>query len=211
MRKIILVLAVAAISTPSCWPQAQIVKQRADQIRQRNNDTQATLDAMSGQPAAPPPQSSAPTAVSAPPAAAGGGMDPAQVKLIEHLTSDLGALKPGTAATAEQKNALVNDLTAISKVPVKPSKAAMTKTVDDLAAALDEKSLSPAQLTKLARSLNVVLNCSRLDAAHAQTWIAEAQTVFKAVGVSAPTVQSLGTNLGSMVADIQHTKSKLYQ
>jgi hypothetical protein len=208
MKKFILILGVAAIAAPRCWPQAQIIQQRAEQIRDRNNQTQAELNGGNGQPA-PPPQGPEPAATSTPPA--GQGMDPAQVRLIDRLSADLGALKPGTAATADQKTNLVNDLAALSKGPVKPSRTAMAKSVDDLAAALNEKPLTQPQLAKLARSINVVVNCSRLDAPHAQTWVAEAQTVFKSAGVSAPAITSLGNDLGLIVSDIQRNKSKLYQ
>ena len=190
-----------AIITTNAMASAEIVKQRAKEQRDLNNQQQGVVPAT---PAAPAPST---PAAPAPPQ----GISAAQQSLLTHVQTDFTAIKPGATVTADQKNHLVDDLALLGKGTVKPSKQALTKLASDLTAAFAEKTLPAKDMTQLVKNINIVANCGFLTAPQAQTFIAEAQTILKNAGVSAPVTQAVGTDLKAIVTEIQRSKPSLYQ
>ena len=192
---------LTAIIATNAMGSAEIIKQRAKEQRDLNNQQQGVV------PAAPAAAAPAAPATPAPPQ----GISSAQQSLLTHVQTDFTAIKAGSTMTADQKNHLADDLALLGKGSVKPSNPALTKLASDLASAFAEKTLPAAQMTQLVKDINVVANCGFLTAAKSQTFVAEAQTILKTAGVSAPVTQAVGADLKAIVTEIQKSKPALYQ
>lgn len=180
---------------------AELVKQKAMQQRDLNNQQQGVKPATPG--AATP--SSTPATPSTPQ-----GINPAQQALLDRLQTDFAAIKTGAVATADDKQHLLTDLSVLAK-GVKPTKDELTKLAADLASALAEKMPATKDLAQLAKDVNIVCNCGILSSAQTQTFIAESQSILKKAGVSDTAVQTVGADLKAIVKEIQKNKPSLYQ
>ena len=176
-----------------------IIKQRARALQNGNN----------GQQAAPPPATTAPAAPTTPPPAQGMSTD--QKLLVDKLEADLTAIKPGSTNTAELKQTLTNDFSALVRSGTKPTAASLAKLAADLSAALSAGGVSGRDLGQLAKAINVVMNSGNLNAAQAQSFVVVAQTSLKSSGVADPDLKTVTDNLKSIVTDAQKSKPKLYQ
>src|SRR3954453_12263779 len=165
--------------------QAQMIKERAKQQRDANNQRQG----LPGTPAFTP----LPTPPQAHPAAGARAIDPAQQQVIDKLQTDLTAIKAGAPVTPEQKQELQNDFLTLAKGATKPSKEAVTKLANDLSTALANKDVSAKDQALLAKAINVVMNNGNLSAAQAQAFVTTAQNSLKAGGVSEAEVQTVVT------------------
>ena len=200
----VLLLAGSAIA------QDQLVLKKAQQIRDANNARQAALSADGS--TAPAPVAAAPTPTPAAPAVQQ-TINPAQQQLIERLESDFAIIKSGVTATADQKQAMVNEMTSLAKGAVKPTKSELTKLAGDLAMALTtaEKQLPPRDTTLIAKDVNIVENSSFLGPAKAQTYVAEVRSTLKNNGALDTFANSVANDLKAIVDEIQKGKSKLDQ
>jgi hypothetical protein len=199
-RTITIFLATMSIAG-SVFASAEIVKERAKQQRDLNNQQQGI---------APAPSTPAPSAP-APGAPAQQGISPVQQSLIDRLQNDIAIIKPGASVTPGEKSHLQDDIASLNKGANKPSKTALAKLVDHLAAALAEKPLSSRDMAQLSRDINIVANSAFLTSAQTQRFVNEAQLILKNSGVSASTVQLIGNDLGNIVIELQKNKPKLFQ
>ena len=176
-----------------------LIKKKAMDLRDKNNAAQGVT------PAAPAP--------GAAPSAPQQGMNPAQQALLNKLQADLAEIKAGTPVSAEFKKKLNTDLTNLAKGVTKPSKTVLAKLVDDISAALSDKSVSAKEKeqAQLAKDLNIVVNCGNLSAAQAQTYTTEAQTSLKGCGVGEQSLAAVTADLKAIAKDLQDSKPKLYQ
>ena len=193
-----LLVAGSALADP-----AEIIKQKALGIRDMNNQREGITPA----PAAPAPAYAAP----APAPAAPSGPSATQQALIDRFQVDLTAIKSGTSATADQTVALQNDMGTLAKGANKPTKPELAKLSTDLAAALSEKTISAVEMAQLTKNINIVMNCSVISAAYAQTFASAAQAALRNSGVSDAKVDAVGADLRAVVNEIQKSKAKLYQ
>jgi hypothetical protein len=195
----LLLMAGSVLADP-----AEIIKQKALAIRDMNNQREGITPPANPGAA---PDASAPAAAPAPPA----GPSASQQTLINRLQIDLTAIKTGLPAKPEQAVALQNDMGTLAKGAVKPSKSALTKLGADLSAALTEKPVSNIEMAILAKNINIVLNCSILTPARAQTYVSDAQAALKNSGVSDQKVDAVGKDLHAIVVEILQSKPKLFQ
>lgn len=179
----------------------EMIKQKAKNIRDQNNARQGVPP-----PQAPPPPPPAPAAPSGPQ-----GISQAQQQNIDKLSADLSAIKPGAEASADQKQQIAADIQSLSKGVSKPSKESLTKLVNNLSTILSDKSTSLTQQPQLAKSINVVVNSGNLSLGQAQAFIKGALDALKSGGVNEQQLQSIGTDLKSIVTDLQKSKPRLYQ
>jgi len=184
----LLLMAGSVLADP-----AEIIKQKALAIRDMNNQREGITPPANPGAA---PDASAPAAAPAPPA----GPSASQQTLINRLQIDLTAIKTGLPAKPE-----------LAKGAVKPSKSALTKLGADLSAALTEKPVSNIEMAILAKNINIVLNCSILTPARAQTYVSDAQAALKNSGVSDQKVDAVGKDLHAIVVEILQSKPKLFQ
>jgi hypothetical protein len=205
MKQFILSALALMLVTGSALGQADLVKKKAEQIRDNNNQQQGIAPPPAPAPASPGIQM--PTTLPSITA----GLTLAPQALLDHFVTDAVAIKAGAAATAEQKLALANDLTALCKGGTKPAQAVLTKLAGDFSTVLTEKALANKDVALLAKNLNIILNCAPLAAARVQPLITQAQTVLKTAGIVPGTVDAIGGDLKTIVTQIQQNKPKLYQ
>ena|SRR5579883_521893 len=201
MKRIITLLAVMALARIASADPADLVKQKAKAIRDQNNQQQGVVS-----PGAPSGTSSAPA-----PGNSSQGMSAAQQALLDRLQTDLNVIKTGGVATADEKLRVETDIGLLAKGANKPSKASLSKLSTDLTTALAEKPLSASDLTRLAKNINVVVNCGFLTPERAQSFVNESQIILKNSGVSAATVQLISNDLNAIVVEIRKSKPKLFQ
>jgi hypothetical protein len=205
MKQLVLTALALLLITASALAQAELVKQRAEQIRANNNQQQGVVAPAAPTPA--PPGAQPPTTMPSLTA----GLTLAPQALVDHFVADASALKAGPAATAEQQLALANDLNTLVRGGTKPAKATLSKLAGDISRALTEKTLASKDVALLARNLNILLNSAPLAAARLQPVISQTQTVLKTSGLNPATVDAVVGDLKAVVSDIQQTKPKLYQ
>jgi len=202
MKRFILIALASGLIAGNAAASAILVKEKAKQLRDQNNQQQGI----------PPPGAPGyPAAPSATPPSGAQGISPAQQQLIDKLQADLGAIKPGATVAAEQKEQLQNDCSALAKGVSRPSKPVLAKLAADLSTALSGKSVSAKEQAQLARAVNVVVNSANLSAAQVQTYINAAQSALKASGIAEQDAGNVVTDLKAIVAELQKNKPKLYQ
>lgn len=176
-----------------------LIKKKAMDIRDRNNAAQGVTPAAPGPGAAP--------------GAPQQGMSPAQQALINKVQADLAEIKAGVTVSAEFKKKLQTDIANLAKGVTKPSKTVLTKLVDDMSAALSDKSVTAKEKeqAQLAKDLNVVVNCGNLSSAQAQTYTTAAQNALKECSVGEQPLGAVTADLKAIAKDLQDSKPKLYQ
>lgn len=207
MKTTIYVSLALMILSANAMAQADLVKQKAKQIRDNNNQQQGIAA-----PAAPAPALAAPAVqvpTNTPTIAAGLALAPQN--LLDRFVTDAVAIKAGAAATADQKQALATDLSALIKGSTKPAQATLTKLAGDFSTALSDKALANKDLAMISKYLNYILNSAPLTAARVQPLITGAQSVLKSAGITPATVEAVGGDLNLIFTQIQQNKPKLYQ
>ncbi len=198
------VLAVAALvllagGTASGQGSAVIIKQRARQLRDRNNAEQGV----------PPPASPLPTAA---PAAATASTPAApltpQQQLLVRLRGDLFAIKPDAPASAGMKQRLAKDLIAAAQGPDKPSQAAAAKLAEDLASALSEKLLSGATRTRLFQDVNAVLNPQSMAQAQLGDTVSDIQAIFEANNLERKEAAAIAEDAKALATELRTAAAK---
>ena len=205
MKRVLLLSLFTVVFVSHSFGQGvqEMIKQKAKNIRDQNNAQQGV----------PPPQATPPPAAPAQPALPSGpqGISQAQQQSIDKLSADLSAIKPGSEATADQKQQIATDILALAKGVSKPSKENLAKLVNNLAAILSDKGTSITQHPQLAKSINVIVNSGNLPLAQSQAFIKAALDALKSGGVNEQQLQSIGTDLKSIATDLQKSKPRLYQ
>ena len=200
MKRYILIALATGLIVGNAGASAILVKEKAKQFRDQNNQQQG-VPTQPGYPAAPP---------GAPPTGAQ-GISSAQQQLIAKLQADLAAIKPGATVAAEQKELLETDCSALAKGVSRPTKPTLTKLADDLSAALAGKALSAGDQAQLAKAINVVMNSGNLSAAQVQIYVNAAQSALKNSGITGQDAENVVADLKAIVAELQKNKPKLYQ
>jgi hypothetical protein len=182
---------------------AELVKQKAQHIRDVNNQQQGVVTQ-------PPNAPASGTAGAASPSAPQ-GMSAAQQALVDRLETDLVAVKPGTNVTDQQRTGLEMDMAALAKGANQPTKAELAKLSTDLSAALAGKTVAERDMGQLAKAINIVVNCTALTPARAQAYVTAAQTILKSSAVSDENIQTVSTDMKAIIYEIQKSKPKLFQ
>src|SRR5262245_26317237 len=137
--------------------QGVIIKQKAKDIRDQNNERQGVT------PPSPSPGGAAPaTAPATPPTPAPPVLTSQQQGLSKMLTY-FNALKSGSSITAEQKEQFATDLLSIAQGATKPSEKSVTKLANDLTTSLTDKNLTGPQRARLAQNVQAVLNSANIS------------------------------------------------
>ncbi len=203
MKRFFIAVTALMVVVNGAFASAELVKQKAQHIRDVNNQQQGIT------PSAPAPAPS--PGASMPNAPASGGLAPAQQALIDRLETDLTAIKPGSTVTAQAKLGLQTDMATLAKGANQPSKAQLAKLSADLANALADKSVSAHDLGQLSKAINIIVNCTLLTPTRAQAYVTAAQGILKASGVNEENLLAITSDLKAIVMEIQKSKPKLYQ
>lgn len=171
MRTVLALLGVAMLLASDVFAQSDvIIKKRAQELRNQNNVRQGV---------APPSQPARPATTSATTASP----TPIQ-QSIAKLRADLTAIKANSPVTADQKQQIARDLTAVAQGANKPSQATAANLADSLSAAFAEKPLAEKDCGRLLSDLAAVLNPANIQSAQMQAIYADIQAILQANGMA---------------------------
>jgi hypothetical protein len=127
----------------------------------------------------------------------------ATLKNISGLQTDLAAiLAAGDKTGAEQKNALLNDLSQASQSTTKASSDAVKKLGDDLVAALGANvKLAPGVQTKLARNIHAMFNSAHLTTTQQEAVLKDVQKVLTDGGAPADAATTVVEDLKAVALE----------
>lgn len=172
--------------------QADQIKRRAKELSNQNNVRQGVP------PPAPPRANPAPTASK--PAATNPAATPQQG--VAKIQADIAGLKPGSPATAEQKQQFIKDI-AVACRGAKPSLPAVTSFVSELTTALSDKTLDAAQQSRLAQDIEAVLNSAAMPSSQFDAIIADVQAILQVGGAKRNLAASAANNLKAVGLEVR--------
>jgi hypothetical protein len=167
---------------------ANIIKQRATELRDQNNVQQGVASP------APP----------ANPATATRPLTPHEKALVR-LKNDLSAIKPDAPATAATKVQLAKDLLAVAEGAHKPTPATANKLAESLASGLSGKLLAtPLTYGRLTVDLNAILNPEKLPETQLAKIVADIQAVFQANTLDRKPGLAVANNAKALADEVRH-------
>lgn len=177
MKAALLVALLALACVQVHASSAQIIKQRAKDLRDENNARQGVPP-----PANTKPGSAAPSPAPAP-APATVVLTPQQSSL-RRLNTAISAIKPGTTLNDSLKQNLARELLGAAR-GTKPSSQSVSKLTESLSTALNQKLLAATTSNRLLKNLDAVLNPGAMPAAQLKDVVNDIQALFVSSGVSA--------------------------
>jgi hypothetical protein len=207
MKPFLYFLLLGLLTTPLLG-QAHIVKQRARELNEQNNARQGispappTAPQRPGAPTAPvPPQSAVPQPVVASP-------EILRQHDIKTLHAMIGETLTGAAASAEQMEKLAQLLRTASRGSAKASPKLTEQLSRNLAGALGQAKLTPANQALMAEDLVTILNGSDQTPAQMQGRITSVQATLQRGGVERKAAVSVATDLKSIAGELQKPASR---
>lgn len=195
MKTVFLFSLAIVLTAVSAWAQGAqgvIVKQRAKEVVNQSNVRQGVpTPAQPAQPAA----------------AAAATPNPKQQN-IALLQTDLVALQAKADVAAAVKQRFAKNLLAATQSTGKPTGAAVTTLVDNLARVLPTSPLETAERARLAQNLNALFDSSSLPAARVEAILADVQAILQVSGVRRQDALSVVADLRSVVAEIQKAPTR---
>jgi len=188
-------LLVTAIST-ACAGSEYLIKQRAKDVRDQNNERQgvdSSAPSGGGAQANPP----APLAYPAP-RPAGPKLSPQASLIGESLEAVAGVGE----VTDDSQRQLVESLSAAARATEKPSEAKLRKLGKDLAIALVDAKINASQRSRLATQLERALN-DPLTATEMEALAAEVTNMLRDAGAGKVDSTIVSNDLKSIIAEIQ--------
>ena len=134
----------------------------------------------------------------------GAHLTPTQQQNIQKLQADLTAIKQGSQVTAEQKQALKNDLLAMADGATKPDQALVQQLANDFSSAMADGKVDSKEKAKLSNDLYKVMNSANIPADEVNQAIADAQAILTASGVSKATAQTIATDLKAIATEAKN-------
>jgi hypothetical protein len=174
--------------------QADQIERRAKELVNQNNVRQGIRSP------APPPVRRAPGVAN--PGAAIPASTPEQS--IAKLRTDLAALKPGSPATPEQKRQLIKDIAVACRGP-KPSLPAVSTFVNALTGASVDRTLEPAQVSRLAQDIDAVANSAGMPSSRLDAIIADVQAILQVEGANRNHAVSAANHLKTVGLEVQRS------
>ena len=206
MKNILIILAISLALTQRGWSQAGILQHQIDRIKTANDAHQAEI---AGQGGTTPPAPGTPSFSVPQPAMP--LVNPEQLKLIEQFVTTLTEFKPGADATPLQVSNLVNSITSLSKIGVKPARELVSKLATNLTAVLKEKALSSKDFRTLGMYVSGVMNSARLTPENVNAIVTRAETLLKTDGISQAATTAFSKSLGAIGTYIQNNKPNLFK
>ena len=179
---------------------ANIIKQRAKELRDQNNVEQGVPSP------APPVQPAAPGA--APTASAPARPLTPQQQVVARLRADFIAIKPEAPASLAIKQRLARDLIAAAQGPNKPSELAANKLAESLSSALSEKLLSATTRERLLQDVNAVLNPETIARPQLTDITGDIQAIFQANNLDRKQAVAVASDAKALAVEIQKAAAK---
>jgi hypothetical protein len=188
MKRLPVSLGVALLAV-SVFADPIIVKQRALGLRDQNNVRQGIAQ---------------PTQPATTPATPVTPASPTPVQLsVAALRKDLVAIKANTAATADQKQKITQDLIGVAHGANKPSQATAASLANSLAAAFAEKPLADKDCSRLLSDLAAVCNPATIPASRMQAVYDDIQAIFQVNGMSRKDALRIVDQVKAIAAETQ--------
>jgi hypothetical protein len=176
--------------------QADQIKRRAKELVNQNNVRQGVPP--SGQPQAPPSTAARPGTATPP-------TTPQQN--VAKIQADIAGLKPGSPATPEQKQQFIKDI-ALACRGMKPSLPTVTAFVNELIAALADKSLESAHQARLAQNIEAVLNSSGMPTTTFDAVIADVQAILQVGDTKRKVAISVANSLKAVGQEVRRSAAR---
>jgi len=184
-----LITAFAAMAGPE-----QLVKERAKQLRDRNNASQG----VPGQPSAPPTAPATPAPAARP--AQSGSAKPSPLAKIR---ADIAAWQNPKAVNEDSQKEFTTDVLAAVRGSKSPATASVNQFGGKLSAALAGKSLGGSELSRLADNINLAVNSASLSDERTDELAAQVQSDLEKSGVAATAASGVADSLKEVMAGLK--------
>lgn len=134
----------------------------------------------------------------------GSHLTPTQQQNMQKLQADLAAIKQGSQVTAEQKQALKNDLLAMVDGATKPDQVLVQQLANDVAEAMADGSLDNKEKAQLSNDLYKVMNSANIPVEEVNQAVADAQAILIASGVSKSDMQTIAVDLKAIATEAKN-------
>jgi len=196
-RKFLTFLTALAAVTATAGSE-HLVKQRAKDIRDQQNERQGVpAESSKPPPAQSPVTQPGPSPYTARPAAA-----PAVSSQAAGLSRNLETIQKAESATAGQVQDLTRSLTAAARGTPPPSTASIDKLARDLSEALPGANLSSTRASRLAQQLESALN-DPLGAKEMEALATQIHDTLRAAGVGRVDAKVVSNDVKSIIAENQ--------
>lgn len=208
MKTSILAILVFTLASPLALGQAHIVKQRAKELNQQNNQRQGVAPTTPTPPAAPSrpatPAQPQPTVIQ--PTVA----SPEALRKYDagRVKSALAPLKPGATVTSRHTEQLAKDLAAACRGTAKPSPERTSQLAKNLGSALTGGHLNEAARTQLADDLVAILNGNDVPASKTEAALSRVDSAFRAGGMDRRASSAVIADLKAITGDLRAGASK---
>jgi hypothetical protein len=199
MKALICALLIIVVSVAVVYAGPEhLIKQRAKDVRDQNNERQGVTPASPAPAparAATPPQ---PSAVPQAPRPSGPALSPQAVRIGEAL----GNLSAAGEVTDAQRQQLLQSLDEAARGAAKPSVGKVKKLAGDLVLAVEGTALTSTQRSVLASQLERALN-DPLGATEMETLARQVQDTLRGAGTGKVDATIVANDLKSIIADMQ--------
>lgn len=186
MKRIVIAMVLTALLAPEVFGQGAAAIRHAREVVNQNNVRQGVPSPAQQPPVATTPRSNTTT----------------QAQSQVALQRDFAGFKPGTLATAAQKQQLTIDLAKAVRGN-KPSLPVVKKFVESLSSASSDLTLTGEQQGRLVANIDAVLNSRSLSSAQFDKIIADTQAILQVGSVKRPTAVAIATDLKAIGAEVR--------
>lgn len=186
-----LALVFLAVTRTAVAGPEQIVKERAKQVRERNNESQG----VPSQPNTPPPAAPVPAAR---PASSSTKPSP-----VAKIRADIAAWENPKAVTEDSKKQFTADVLAAVRGSKSPATATVNQLGGKLSAAVAGKSLGGTELSRLADNLNLAVNSASLSDERTEEIAAQVQADLEKSGVEPAVASDVADSLRGVMAGLK--------
>lgn len=201
MKPLILTLSLLGMSAMLVQAGSEhLIKQRAKDLRDQNNERQGVTHP-------PPPDRQAPPAQPAVVPSPARPAAPALSQQATQISASLGTIQKTSTVTDEQTRQLAESLSTAARGSVKPSTSKVNRLANDLSAAIAGKDLSSSQRSMLATQLEHALN-DPLNAKDMETLATAVHDAIRAAGAGRVDAKVVANDLKSIMIAIQQGAPK---
>ncbi len=198
MRLLLVLAAVGVFATAAGFGAGveSIIKQKAKDIRDKNNAAQ-------GVPTAPPKAGPAPQAAQPQTSTyAAPAVPAAVVQAQKRLETDFAGIKAGATVSEELKKSISGSLLALCQTP-KPAEASLAPLANSLSAGFAEKPLSNSRRTRLINTITQLLNPRKCSQAQLDEYLADVRFIFQAEGLEKAKATAIADAARAVVSEMQ--------
>ena len=131
---------------------------------------------------------------------------PPQQQALANLVNDLGSVQ--APVTPEAVNKLAADLAASALGVTKPSAPTVRKLANDLAAAVADKTITPAQRSRMAQDLQAILAGANVPQSQMGAIIGDVPVILKKAGVDTKQAAAVDADLKAIAAEVKPKATK---